>query len=36
LQARPRQLDHAEVAQRLAADGDLLAPLLTPGPRVPV
>jgi bifunctional non-homologous end joining protein LigD len=36
LQAHPRQLDHAEVAQRLAADGDLLAPLLTPGPRVPV
>jgi bifunctional non-homologous end joining protein LigD len=36
LQAHPRQLGHAEVAQRLAADGDLLASLLTPGPRVPV
>lgn len=32
---RPRQLDHAEVVQRLARDGDLLAPLLVPGPRVP-
>jgi bifunctional non-homologous end joining protein LigD len=29
------QLDHAEVAERLAADGDLLAPLLDSGPRVP-
>jgi bifunctional non-homologous end joining protein LigD len=32
---RPGQLDHAEVARRLARDGDLLAPLHTPGPRVP-
>lgn len=33
--ARPVQLDHTEVAQRLAADGDLMAPLRTPGPRLP-
>lgn len=35
LAARPRQLDHAEVAARLARGGDLLTPLLAPGPRVP-
>ena len=36
LATRPRQLDHVEVAGRLAADGDLLAPLLAGGPRVPL
>ncbi len=29
------QLEHGEVAARLAADGDLLAAVLAPGPRVP-
>jgi bifunctional non-homologous end joining protein LigD len=29
------QLDHLTVSARLAADGDLLAPLLSPGPRLP-
>jgi bifunctional non-homologous end joining protein LigD len=32
---RPVQLDHSEVARRLAADGDPLAPLREPGPRLP-
>jgi bifunctional non-homologous end joining protein LigD len=32
---RPVQLDHAEVARRLTADGDPLARLGTPGPRLP-
>jgi len=31
----PVQLDHAEVARRLAADGDPLAGLPEPGPRLP-
>jgi bifunctional non-homologous end joining protein LigD len=31
----PVQLDHTEVARRLAADGDPLAGLLDPGPRLP-
>jgi len=30
-----KQLTHDEVAERLAADGDLAAPLLTKGPRLP-
>ncbi|MBI4942673.1 MAG: ATP-dependent DNA ligase [Actinobacteria bacterium] len=30
------QLDHSEVVERLHADGDLLAVLAEPGPRVPV
>lgn len=34
--AQPVQLDHAEVARRYARDGDLLAVLRTPGPRLPV
>jgi bifunctional non-homologous end joining protein LigD len=34
--AAPRQLDYAEVMERLARDGDLLADLLVPGPKVPV
>jgi bifunctional non-homologous end joining protein LigD len=35
LTARPQQLDHATVAEWLGRDGDLLAPLLDPGPPVP-